>query len=46
MEALADLRRLATREQALDGRGGFLELLIELRQDMLMRMRPPRDDIT
>jgi hypothetical protein len=29
----------------LDAREGFLELLIELRQDMLTRTRTPRGDI-
>ncbi len=29
----------------LDVRGGFLEMLIELRQDMLTRTRAPRGDI-
>jgi len=45
VEALADLRRLARREQVLDVRGGFLELLIQLRHDVLTRMREPRGDI-
>jgi len=39
VEALADLQRLARREQMLDVRGGFLELLIALRHDMLTRAR-------
>ena len=37
VEVLAELRRLARREHALDVRGGFLELLIELRRDTLTR---------
>jgi hypothetical protein len=45
LEELADLRRVATRERLLDVRGGFLELLIELRQDTLTRMRANRDTI-
>jgi hypothetical protein len=44
LEALADLRRVA-REQLLDVRGGFLELLIELRQDTLTRTRANRGKI-
>ena len=39
VEVLAELRRVARREHALDVRGGFLELLIELRRDTLMRAR-------
>lgn len=37
IEALAELRHLARREHALDVRGGFLELLIDLRRDTLTR---------
>ena len=37
VDALADLRRLASREQMLNVSGGFLELLIALREDMLTR---------
>jgi len=37
LDALADLRRAAAREQRLDVRGSFLELLIELRQEKLAR---------
>ena len=44
LDALADLRRVATREQRLDVRGSFLELLIELRQERLeQRLSPPGD---
>ena len=39
LEALTDLRRVATREHALDVHGSFLELLIELRQEKLARYR-------
>jgi hypothetical protein len=34
---LADLRRVARREHALDVGGSFLEMLIELRQERLER---------
>ena len=37
LDALADLRRVATREQRLDARGSFLELLIEIREEKLAR---------
>ena len=37
LEALAALRTVARREQGLDVRGGFVETLIELRQERLTR---------
>jgi len=39
LDTLADLRRVARREHALDVRGSFLELLIELRQERLDQHR-------
>ena len=39
VEALAELQHLARRERLMDVHGGFLELLIALRQDTLTRGR-------
>lgn len=45
LEILAELRRSARREHALDVRGGFLELLIELRRDALTRASATRSTV-